>query len=54
MLKCRDCESTGQDFKCPDIDAILCDDCYTVARFKILNEHNLKDLFEVDKHLNIS
>lgn len=51
-MKCRDCGILGEDFNCPDVEAILCDDCYTTERVTIMHEHNLKDLFEVDEYLN--
>jgi len=51
-MNCKDCGVVGDDFGCPDVGSILCDDCYTVSRFVILEEQGLKDLFEVDDYLS--
>ena len=50
-MMCKNCGAIGEDFNCPDVGAILCDDCYTVERMTIMQEQGLNDLFEVDDYL---
>lgn len=54
LLTCVECKETGaHSTDCvAEFNKIMCDDCYTEARFVILQEQGLKDLFEVDEYLN--